>query len=210
MSVFSFLKLTQFSFMQLFFITIIMFGITSHVNAAAIGMPKSTLKYGLATHAGFYKIHDPNGETDNAFFVQPYHFIVSDWLPNGYKYWLEIYYSAIAFNATHNHMGQEIKQSGSKMSLLYEFNANKNWHPWLGAGLDLSYSKANKRHAIDSDGYLIQQFNDRNFLNAAVLMQAAAEWHFSSTWYSGLKAEYRLPVGKTVQSLTLSLYFLIR
>ena len=37
-----------------------------------------------------------------------------------------------------------------------------NWAPWLGLGLDLSRSDYSKRHTVDSDGFLLERFSDRD------------------------------------------------
>lgn len=189
---------------------ILLFCLASKSFASAVGLPQSTIKYGIATQAGYYSIKDPEGTTNQTFLVQPFNFIVTDWLSNGSKYWLEAYYSSLAFDAETDSVGQEVQHMGSKLGLLYNFSANRHWHPWAGAGVDLSYSKYAKRHLINDFGFLAKRLEDRSNANVALLINVAAEWLASSTWQSGLKAEYRMPLGQNLQSMTISVYFLFR
>ena len=189
---------------------LLFFCMVSNSFASAVGLPQSTLKYGFATQAGYYSVKDPEGTTDQAFLVQPFNFIVSDWLPNGSKYWVEAYYSSLAFDAETDSVGQQVQHLGSKLGLLYNFSANRYWHPWAGAGMDLSYTKYSKRHLINEYGYLAKRLDNRSNANVALLLNIAAQWQASSTWQSGLKAEYRMPIGQNLQSMTMSVYFLFR
>jgi len=189
---------------------ILLFTLVNKSFAAAVGLPLSTIKYGIATQAGFYRVKDPEGTTEQSFLVQPFNFIVTDWLANGSKYWAEAYYSSLAFDAEIDSVGQQVRHVGTKVGLLYNFSATRNWHPWAGAGMDFSYSKYAKRHLINEYGFLAKRLEDRNNVNVALLLNAAAEWHVSSTWQSGLKAEYRMPIGQNLQSMTMSVYFLFR
>ena len=192
------------------FLQILLFTFVSKSFAAAVGLPLNTLKYGFATQAGYFSVKDPEGTTKQSFLVQPFNFIVTDWLANGSKYWVEAYYSSLAFDAETDSVGQQVRHIGSKVGLLYNFSANRYWHPWAGAGMDFSYSQYSKRHLINEYGYLAKRLDDRNNANVALLLNAAAEWQVSSTWQSGLKAEYRMPIGQNLQSMTMSVYFLFR
>ena len=189
---------------------LLFFGLASQSFASAVGLPQSTIKYGIATQAGYYSVKDPEGTTNQAFLVQPFNFIVTDWLPNGTKYWVEAYYSSLAFDAATDSVGQEVQHVGSKLGLLYNFSANRFWHPWAGVGVDLSYSQYSKRHLVNEYGFLAKRLQDRNNANVALLVNVAAEWLASSRWQSGLKAEYRMPIGQNLQSMTMSVYFLFR
>jgi len=178
--------------------------------AAAMGIPQNTLKLGLLLQSGFYSNFESEGKTRSTFAMQPINFVVTDWLPNGRKYWLELYYSQISFKAHENHLGESVKQSGAKLSFIHLFNSRQRWHPWLGLGLDLSKIDSSKRHFVDEDGYLIKSFKDNSTYSMSIASQFAAEWHYSSSANIGIKSEYILPVTDSLQSFTLSVYYIVR
>ena len=184
--------------------------LSASVFASAFGLPKSTLKYGVGTYAGLYSVNDPKGGTLQKPYVQPYNFIISDWLPNASKYHAEFYYNSMSFDAEADKIGQNATQYGSRISGLVTLGRFKSIHPWFGLGVDLSYSEFSERHRIDSDGFLVQQYSNRQNLNASLIMQLMNEWQIERYWDAGIKAQYTLPVTDSVESKAVAVYLMYR
>jgi len=182
----------------------------SHISSAAIGLPENTIRYGLASNMGLYHVDDPQGESQKKFFVQPYNLLVTDWLPNAWRYNAEFYYASMLFKAESNKIGQTVEQYGSRLLLMYNVNTLKVWQPWFGLGMDFSYAQFSQRHSVDDEGFLTGQFDDRKTLNAAWVFQMATEWQLDRRWDAGLKVQYALPLNHSIQSLSLGLYLLYR
>jgi len=180
------------------------------IFAGAIGLSGSTIKYGFATRASAYNIDSSHGQSEVLNVIQPYNFVVTDWLSSGSSYWLEIYHASYRFKPTETKVGQQLDKSGVRFSIMKNTFVSKYFQPWYGLGLDVAHSKFSKRHTVDFEGFRANEYNDENKLDLGLLVQTHSAWDLTKDWSTGVKGEYRLALSESIQGATFEFFVLYR
>jgi hypothetical protein len=175
------------------------------IHTAAIDMPENTARFGYALGMARLSIDDPDGATDTVTEVQPITFTYTNWLNGGYRYWSELYYQQTSLDASTTAIGQDIAQYGLRFSVQRNLPMGDNWTPWLGLGLDLSRSDYSKRHTVDSDGFLLERFSDRDETGLGLVINLVTEWGLRDDWYLSAKLEQIIPLGNGLKATSLSI-----
>jgi len=183
---------------------------TSYSLAAPLGLPQSTGKIGYSIGTSNISLDDPDGATKDSWTAQPFNLIYTDWLIRDIRQWSEVYYYKTSLDADASNIGQNIERYGLRFSLQKTFRLTQTWSPWFGAGLDLSSSHFSTRHTKDSDGYLIEAFDDRNETGISLILNVLSEWSLQKDWTLGAKLEQSVPFGGDITEFTAALTILYR
>jgi hypothetical protein len=181
-----------------------------HCYAAPLGLPKNTAKIGYGIGAAYMSVDDPDGDTNNSLAVLPFNFIYTDWLVSDIRYWTELYYYQTTLDADDKNIGQDVESYGIRFSLQKSFRWTRSWSPWLGAGIDVSNASYTVRHTVDSDGYLIQAYPDREETNVSLLLNIVSEWSLQRDWTLGAKLEQSIPISADIIELSAIITILYR
>lgn len=182
----------------------------SYAISAPLGLPQSTGKIGYGIGTSNLSLDDPNGATADVWAAQPLNLIFTDWLIGDIRHWTEMYYYKTSLDADDSNIGQNIERFGLRFSLQKTFRLTQNWSPWFGAGIDLSNNHYDTRHTRDSDGYLIQAFDDRDETGVSLLLNALSEWSLQKDWTVGAKLEQSIPVNGDITEFTAAVTVLYR
>lgn len=182
----------------------------SYSTAAPLGLPKNTGKIGYSIGTSNVSIDDPNGATTDEWAAQPFNLIYTDWLFRDIRQWTELYYYKTSLEADDSNIGQNIKRLGLRFSLQKTYRLTQSWSPWFGAGVDLSNNKYSTRHTKDSDGFLIESFDDRDETSFSLLLNVLSEWSLQKDWTVGAKLEQTIPVDGDITEFTAALTVLYR
>jgi hypothetical protein len=183
-------------------LVLVLVGWSTTLWASVIGLPQHTLKVGVASGAGVFKVSDPNGNTGQAFASQPVQLIISDWLKGPSKYWLAFYNQKYVLGATDNDIGQAVNQNGVRALVQYNIPLSRLWMPWVGAGFDLNYGEYRLRHHMDEDGFLTKRFADRSSPGAGLVFNMVSEWQVTRNLSAGFQLEQVLPMSNASRSTT--------
>ncbi len=177
-------------------------------HAAAIGMPQPSARIGLAVGVANMTVKDTESGTASEWVARPLNLIYTDLLfLSNYRYWAEAFYQDAVLPAATHQLGQRVKQLGARLSLQAPLPFFTTIDSWLGAGLQLSSDRYDRRHNLDADGYLAQQFPDRSEIGAALLLNFVAEKNLGGLRV-GVKAEQVIALGDGVSESTLALFLL--
>ncbi len=192
--------------LRLFIFCFAMFA-SANVQAAAIGMPLPSAKLGFAIGVANLSVNDPVADSDNEWVIRPINLIYTDELISSNRYWLEAFYQDTVLSASQNQVGQHVKQLGLRASLQQHIATVRIGESWLGAGLQVSHDRFEKRHTVDSAGYLAQTYPDRSGLQAALLLNYVLERNIGG-WDVAGKFEKSIPISDGTSEFTFSVVFL--
>ncbi len=192
--------------LRLFIFCLAMF-LSANVQAAAIGMPLPNAKLGFAVGVANLSVNDPTADSENEWVVRPINLIYTDELISLNRYWLEAFYQDAVLSASQDRIGQHVKQIGLRASLQKHIGTARVGESWLGAGLQVSHDRFEKRHTVDSAGYLAQTYPDRSGVQTGLLLNYVLEKNIGS-WDVAGKFEKNIPISDGVSEFTLSVVFL--
>ena len=184
--------------------------IPSYSIAAPLGLPQNTGKIGCSIGTSNVSLDDPSGATTDEWAAQPLNLIYTDWLFRDIRQWTELYYYKTSLDADDSNIGQNIKRFGLRFSLQKTYRLTQTWSPWFGAGVDLSNNKYSTRHTKDSDGFLIEAFDDRDETSLSLLLNVLSEWSLQKDWTVGAKLEQSIPVDGDITEFTAAVTILYR
>jgi hypothetical protein len=163
-------------------------------NAAALGLPENTAKFGYAAGIGYVSIDNPKGRKSSTFHALPFNVFYNDWLTDDIRYWAEAFYYKASMDAKTDRIGQNINHYGLRLTAQKSLRISPLWAPWFGAGIELSQAKYTERHLVDSDGYLLEAFADDKETLLALILNMTNEWPFRRNWAIGAKIEQSIPI----------------
>jgi len=184
--------------------------IPSFCTAAPLGLPQNTGKVGYSIGTSNLSLDDPNGATTDVWAAQPLTLIYTDWLIGDIRQWTEVYYYKTSLDANASNIGQNIQRAGLRFSLQKTYRVTQSWSPWFGAGIDLSDNQYTTRHTKDTDGYLIEAFDDRKETEFSLLLNMLSEWSLQKDWTVGAKLEQSIPVNGDITEFTAAVTVLYR
>jgi len=177
---------------------------------APLGLPDNTAKIGYGISYAYIQVNDPDGDTDPEWTVQPVNLIYTDWLFGDIKQWTEVYYFDSSLDASSTDIGQNISSAGVRFSLQKSFRVTTSWSPWLGVGVSVSSTQYTARHTVDSDGYLLQQYDDRDEFGVSLLINFVSEWVLGKEWSVAAKLEQSIPLSDDITQFSAMAVLLYR
>lgn len=194
---------------ELFLLSILLV-FSACINAAALGSKKNTAKIGYGVGSVYTSVVDPNLDSENAFALQPFTVIYSDWAIKDMRYWAEFLHHNTHLNASSNKIGQNISRSGFRVSLQKSVRIHKFWAPWFGVGADISQITYTLRHTIDEENFLLKSYSDRKSTALSVVLNASNDWAIERDLTLNAKLEQSIPVFGDLTQLSALLAVLYR
>ena len=176
----------------------------------AIGLPPTTVQFGFGTNLNLVSVNDRQGDTDSQFSAQSGSIYVTDWFLGETRYLGELYISKYLFEAEGNKTGEQVDSKGARFSVQYHGQHNKYFAPWYGVGIDISRTDFTKRHKVDSDGFLVREYDDLNKGSFNLIFNMMQSWSISADVDLGAKLEYSVPLGQTVNGFSASMLIIFR
>ncbi|NOX91878.1 MAG: hypothetical protein GXP18_05355 [Gammaproteobacteria bacterium] len=177
---------------------------------AALGLPKNTAKLGYATGTVYVSVDDPAGNTAKKWTPLPLTLIHTNWLIKDIRYWSELFYYKATLDPAANRVGQNVEQFGLRVSLQKSLRLTRLWAPWLGMGVGVSRVTYDTRHTVDSDGFLLAAWPDREQTSVVLLFNIVSEWPLTRNWDIGVKLEQAIPVDGDINESSALIMLLYR
>ncbi|HFE37236.1 MAG TPA: hypothetical protein ENK06_02295 [Gammaproteobacteria bacterium] len=177
---------------------------SQNVYAAAIGQP-STIQMGFGSYLNLVTANDAQGHTRRKISPQLGSLFITDWFIDDTRYLTELYASKYSFAAETGTIGEQVDNKGVRFSVQLNAKHGKYFSPWYGLGVDLSHTQYTKRHKIDSDGFLIAQYEDTTKAGINLLLNVLETWSVSSNIEVGAKLEYSIPLTQTIHGFSAGL-----
>jgi len=184
--------------------------LVTHPVYAALGLPENTAKLGYAMGSTYVSVDDPADNTAKEWALLPLTLIHTDWLIGDIRYWSELFYYKAVLNPAANNVGQNVEQYGFRASLQKSLRVTRLWAPWFGVGIGVSRVTYTTRHTIDSDGFLLAAYPDREQTSIALLLNIASEWPLARNWDIGVKLEQAIPVDGDISESSALIMLLYR
>ena len=147
-------------------------------------------------------VSDPDGNTKDFTGLLPFEF---SYIGDGKRsriVWGAAFYD-FNIDATTSNIGQDITGFEVNGVWAHKWAASRSFKPWLGIGFSASVLEFTSRHTIDTDGFLNQNFEDREDTIVNVILNATHEWSINKTFYWGVSLEYKVPIGDGLDILAL-------
>ncbi len=177
---------------------------------AALGLPENTAKLGYAMGTAYVSVDDPAGNTAKEWTLLPLTLIHTDWLIGDIRYWSELFYYKAVLDPTASKVGQNMEQYGFRISLQKNLRVTRLWVPWFGVGIGASQVIYTTRHTIDSDGFLLAAYSDREQTSVTLLLNIVSEWPLARNWDIGVKLEQAIPIDGDINESSALIMLLYR
>lgn len=177
------------------------------VNSAH-AMEGSRLGYGVSLR--HLTVEDPDGNVpaDNDFgFLNLFYF---DEYARDSRYYVEFTMDDAKIDAKGNKIGQDISSSGIRASFQKRLRLGRFFKPWVGAGCGVFQEEFTQRHTIDSDGFLLNTFPDRDSTHIGLSVDASNEWELTDNFDLGIRLLYGLPLDDGTGGISLTAILLYR
>ena len=191
-----------------FILAIVFFVIVDVSHAAIPGLPESTLRYGFSVGTLSMGVDDPEGLDPDSQSVVPINLMLTDWLPDGKRYWLDLVFSEAAYASATNKIGQNVRYTSLRALIQKDIKLIPKIIPWVGVGLEMSQTKYNTRHTKASDGFLLEKFEDRSLVNLGLVLNLTSDWELKNNWFLGFKMEQVFNPENNINARSMSAYFL--
>lgn len=166
---------------------------------------------GYSIGAALVSVDDPAGSTESSWTLQPISLVYTARLwGNGARYWSEFYYYKAMLDASSTKIGQDAERYGMRLSLQKNLKIAPKFSAWLGAGIDISQENFMTRHTVDSDGFLIKAYPDREGTSVAGVVNAVSEWPLAHAWNIAAKLEHTIPIDGHITESLVSVILLYR
>jgi len=163
----------------------------------------SAMQLGFGTNISRVSLDDDVGQTDKLISVQALSIYFTNRLNQNMRYLSEVNISKYGFEASGSYLGQEINQQGLRFSVQKNTTISRDISPWLGGGLELSNSSYRKRHTVDSQGFLLKEYENETKLGLGLLLNVMQKWSINDYMDITAKIEYSVPVMKSVSRVSI-------
>lgn len=161
---------------------------------AALSLPQRTSMVGYGIGAALVSVDDSAGGTEASWTLQPITLVYTArvWR-SSLRYWSELYYYKTMLDVSSTKIGQDAERYGMRLSFQKRLRLIPKLTTWFGAGLDISQEKFTTRHTVDSDGFLIKAYPDRERANLAGVINVVSEWSLTRNRMIAAKLEQSIP-----------------
>lgn len=177
------------------------------VNSAH-AMDGSRLGYGVSLR--HVTVEDPDGSVPaenefgflNLFYVDEY--------SRDTRYYVEFTMSDTDIDAKGNKIGQDISSTGIRTSFQKRLRLGRFFKPWVGAGAGIFQEEFTQRHTIDSDGFLLNTFPDRDTTHLVLSVDASSDWELTEILDLSVRLLYGLPLDDGTGGISLTAILLYK
>src|SRR3990172_1734705 len=152
----------------------------------------SRMGYGVSLRQ--LTVEDPDGDVPaktDFVFLNLYYF---DEYSRDTRYYVEFSLLDTDIDAEGNKIGQDIASTGIRTSFQKRLRLGRSFKPWVGAGAGIFQEEFTQRHTIDSDGFLLNTFPDRDSTHLVLSVDAGNEWQINDNFDLGVRLLYGLPL----------------
>jgi len=175
---------------------------TPKISQDLITSSKSLTQLGFGTKLSHVSVDDDIGQTDSIISAQALSVFFTNQFIKGTQYLSEVHISNYAFEADASHVGQEVNQLGVRFTVQKQQKFFQDFLPLVGVGFELSSASYKKRHSVDNDGFLVNQYDNTSELNFGILFNILKKWKINSEIDVAAKLEYSLPVAQAVNRIS--------
>ncbi len=165
----------------------------------------SSFRFGYFPKMVFFEVNDPDGKTDSASDFQYIGALITLKLERDTR--LMSYIALYDFNldAGFNQVGQSVETTSFAAYYQSQFKLGRSFKPWLGVGGVINIDEFTNRVDTDQDGFLRNTFKNRNETVPGIGLIASQEWELNDSISLGLNVEYLIPIGDTLEGLSVGL-----
>lgn len=156
-----------------------------------VGVAGADTMVGYTPGAFLMLIDDPAGDTDDEIQAVPFSISLVHDLNNKTRIYTTFsYIDAAEVDASPSNVGQEVTgyQLTATWQHIIKFSHALKFYIGIGAGV--TQVDFEKRHLVDSDGFLVQSFADREETSFGVVVNLSREWALSERFHLGADIGY--------------------
>lgn len=162
--------------------------------------------YGMGVYS--LGVNDPNGSVDAAITTTP---LVAGYLvpfSRDSRINAELIYLVGSTDASVNAVGQDIESYGIYTTYQTRFRISRKFKPWGGIGFAILNELFEKRHTIDSSGFLNERFSDRDETTTGLVLNANVGLEFGKDFDLELQGTFMKPFNEGSEHIGLNLVYL--
>jgi hypothetical protein len=164
---------------------------------------ENIIDWGVYGKIGSYSVEDPEGSSGSEVVFLPGAKVVFPISRRGRQFVAGVELIDFSLDASESDVSQDVKGYRIWGGYEHQFSISRNFKIWTGAGLALDSVSYENRYTIDTDGYLDEEFDDRDESNAGITLYALTMFDMgrSSVWHPGIGVYIDSPFGDGVKSL---------
>ena len=143
-------------------------------------------------------IEDPNGDVDSTAGIYPLSAFYAIDGGRDFRYLFDASYVSGEVDAGVNQVGQEFTATFFGVGMQKKFRLGRSWKPWVGASVTYINATFEKRHEIDTDGFLVAQYPDRDVSGFGLTVTATSYWALNDSFDLGIHAAIDIPINTDV------------
>lgn len=158
-------------------------------------------KVGISPAVVLFSIDDPDGDTDTFTGVQPIGITIIHDLNNKYRLMTNINIYEFDVDASTSNIGQDVEGYQLGVSIQRMMRLARHLNFYAGVGAAYSDVEFTLRHLVDSDGFLTQQFPDRDESYFSLMANITKEFTITEHIEIGADISYQHSFGDGVSGL---------
>lgn len=140
-----------------------------------------------------YSSQEPEGNTSREMVVYPLTLNATFNINRINRIVTDLRY--VDFDIPAGNGGLGVTVNGYQFSTMFQhqFRLARNFRPWVGGGVVSSIVDTTDRYRTDSDGFLVERFDDRSETSLAGVVSAGLEFEITRQWHLAVEARYERP-----------------
>lgn len=160
----------------------------------------SRLGYGLSLNN--LTVEDPDGDVPSTTDLGFLNFYYIDALWRDTRYYAEFVYFKSDIDAEVNKIGQDVSSTGMRAVFQKRLRLGRHFKPWVGVGAGVFQEAFTLRHTVDSAGFLLTTYPDRDATSVVFSVDAVNEWQLTDRFDLGVRLLYALPLENGTRGLS--------
>lgn len=172
--------------------------------SASYSNASDKLTFSYSPSVNFFNIQDDSANSANEVFVTPLSLGLK--LPLDRTSDVKVFFDIIdtSYDSSTTEIGQTV--SGYSISALWQnkYHLSRSFKPVLGIGLGFDSLELTNRERVDSDGFLVERFPDKDDTQVSVLLSTSIPL---GSWPAELDAIYKHSLEEGFQGFSLRLNY---
>lgn len=149
---------------------------------------------GFSPGLGVYTVDDPDGDVEDISGLVPLSVSFIYDLNNKTRLYTNLTYIEKELDASTTKIGQDISGYQAVATWQHIFKLSHSMKFYAGGGVTFTQADFEKRHAVDSDGFLVQRYADRSEGFVSAVANISREWEISRSINLGLDVSYQYAI----------------
>ena len=140
-----------------------------------------------------YRSQEPEGDTSRETVFYPITFSATFEINRINRIVTDLRYVDFDVAAGDGGIGVTVEGYQLTTALQHQFRLSRHFKPWVGGGIVSSMIETSDRFRTDSEGFLVERFDDREETTMSAVAMLGLDWDLTRDWVLAAEARYERP-----------------